>query len=84
MGDNELIIETEQLEKQKEPTAAEKESLKYQLDILKNEMGYIQETIARLDGIVQAVKNWTILVWGGSVLFVLGNPVFPHHLPKFA
>ena len=73
-------METEQPELAANPTTAEIESLKYQLDILKHEMEYINSTIARMDEITQTTKNWAILVWGGSILLVLGDPFFRNYL----
>ncbi len=38
----------------------ESECLKFQLDTLKLEMQHIENTIARIDGMTQATKNWAI------------------------
>lgn len=73
-------METEQPEQLANPTTAETESLKYQLDILKDELEYIHSTIARMDEITQTTKNWAILVWGGSILLVLGDPALRGYL----
>ena len=33
-----------------------------------------------MDEITQTTKNWAILVWGGSILLVLGDPVLRGYL----
>lgn len=43
----------------------------YQQSILKEEMGTIERTIARLDGAINSNKNWAILVWAGSLSILL-------------
>ncbi|WP_420627196.1 hypothetical protein [Candidatus Leptofilum sp.] len=73
-------METEQFERAPKPTKAETESLSFQLAILKDELEHIQNTIARMDEITQTTKNWAILVWGGSVLLALGDPVLRDYL----
>ncbi len=38
-----------------------------QWELLKNELGQINDAIERIDGIAQGIKNWTILLWAGSL-----------------
>lgn len=73
-------MDTESSEKETKPTKAETEGLNFQLAILKDELEHIQNTIARMDEITQTTKNWAILVWGGSILLALGDPVLRDYL----
>jgi len=44
-----------------------------QLDFLKIELEHLMTGISNIDEITQKIKNWTILLWGGSVALILGN-----------
>ena len=57
---------------QSEKTAKEK-SFDYRLQTLTFEMQYIERSIDKMDGITQTIKYWAILIWTGSVGFVLGQ-----------
>ena len=46
-------------------------AFRYQLDFLKLEYQSLNETIARIDGTTQTIKNWTLLIWAGSISFSL-------------
>jgi len=50
-----------------------KDSFKARLDLLNKEIDLVDSTIARIDGITQAVKNWAIVVWAGSISIFLGS-----------
>ena len=43
----------------------------FQQDILKQEIEFIDKTIARIDQIQQSMKNWTITIWGGSLYLIV-------------
>ena len=47
--------------------------LNFQLDMLKTEIGHIQEIIARIDKSTQEVKNWAIIIWAGSISILISN-----------
>lgn len=49
-------------------------SFEYRLSILSKEIDLTNSTIDRIDGITQAVKNWSIVIWAGSISVFLGNP----------
>jgi hypothetical protein len=49
------------------------ESFKYRLEILSKEIDLTNSAIDRIDGITQAVKNWAIVIWAGSVSLFLGS-----------
>jgi hypothetical protein len=38
-----------------------------QWELLKEELEQINHAIERIDGIAQGIKNWTILIWAGSL-----------------
>ena len=68
-------------DKQKRIISAEQEipnyqkaSFEFQLEILKNEIQIINQTMGRLDQMTQAIKNWMIVIWGGSIAVVFGEP----------
>ena len=48
----------------------------YQLDFLKLEYESINEIIKRVDEITQTIKNWTLLIWAGSLSLALGQTNF--------
>jgi hypothetical protein len=50
------------------------ESLKYQLDILKDEIGIIERRHTSIDEITQTIKNWAIVIWSGSITVMISNP----------
>lgn len=50
------------------------DSFQYQLDMLKTEVEIIDRAIARLDEITQTTKNWSVLIWSGSIAVFLGQP----------
>jgi len=43
----------------------------YRLEILKQEIQIIDNTIGRLDKIILQTKNWAITIWAGSVALML-------------
>ena len=43
----------------------------FQQDIIKQEVEIIDKTISRIDQIQQAMKNWCITIWGGSLYLVI-------------
>jgi hypothetical protein len=47
------------------------ECFTYQMELLKLELETINEVIARIDGTTQAVKNWAVVVWAGSIAIAL-------------
>jgi hypothetical protein len=53
---------------------AGKESFQYQMELLKMEIEAIDNIVARLDGMAQATKNWTISIWTGSLYILLSQP----------
>lgn len=62
------------LEKQaSEVQASIQESFQYQLELLKKEIDIIDNAIARIDGITQTIKHWTIVTWAGLVAVALGQ-----------
>lgn len=40
---------------------------KYRWELLLKEMGYIQDTVKNLDDIIYKTKNFSFLIWGGSL-----------------
>ena len=52
---------------------AKEECLKYQLDVLKEEICTINGIVARMDTITQATKNWAIITWTASISFFLSQ-----------
>jgi hypothetical protein len=53
---------------------ANQECLKYQLEVLKEEIRTINDIVARMDTITQATKNWGIVTWTASIGFILSKP----------
>ena len=51
------------------------ETFKYQLDILKWELEYIQSGIRQMDEITTSIKNWAIVLWSGSIGIAIGSDV---------
>jgi len=49
------------------------DSFSYLLNLLAKEIDLINNTIDRIDGITQAVKNWAIVTWAGSITVFLGE-----------
>src|SRR5271165_7184445 len=54
----------------------ESQAINYQLDFLKLEHQSINELIKRIDEITQTIKNWTVLIWAGSLSLALGQAKF--------
>ena len=52
----------------------EEEAFNYQLEILKLELDLIDNAVDRINHMVQAIKNWSVVVWGGSIAVLLGVP----------
>ena len=50
-----------------------KEVLNFQLEILKTEIDFTNQAISRIDEITQTTKNWTVVIWGGSIAVALGQ-----------
>ena len=48
-----------------------KESLKYQLELLRDEISLINKGIERADNMTKAIRNWSLIVMGGSIAFLL-------------
>ncbi|MCP4109827.1 MAG: DUF2270 domain-containing protein [Desulfobacteraceae bacterium] len=46
----------------------------HQIELLKLEMQFIDNTIGRIDNIAQGTKNWSIITWAGSIAIVIGKP----------
>jgi hypothetical protein len=42
----------------------------FEKDILKQEIDLIDKTVTRIDHIHLSLKNWTIVIWGGSLYLV--------------
>ncbi|MNQ61288.1 hypothetical protein D3C85_756010 [compost metagenome] len=45
----------------------------FQLEILKYELETINKCIDKIDILTHSFKNWTILLWGGSIILALGK-----------
>ncbi|MCR8556971.1 hypothetical protein KXD93_04930 [Mucilaginibacter sp. BJC16-A38] len=45
----------------------------YKLELLKSELTAINESIRKLDDASLQIKNWTILMWAGSISLVLSS-----------
>ena len=45
----------------------------FQLDILKTEISHLRTIIEGLDKITQQIKNWTIVIWAGSVSLIISS-----------
>ncbi len=45
----------------------------FQLEVLKGEITHIGEAVRGIDEITQQIKNWTILIWAGSLSIVIGS-----------
>ena len=43
----------------------------FQKEILKQEINLIDKTIARIDHIQLSMKNWAIVIWGGSLYLIV-------------
>ena len=54
-------------------SAARRETLLFQLEILKMEIRTIDGIVARMDEITQTTKNWAVLTWAGGLAAVLGS-----------
>ncbi|MBN1815147.1 MAG: hypothetical protein JXA14_25160 [Anaerolineae bacterium] len=52
----------------------EEEAFNYQLETLKIELDLINQAFDRIDHMTQAIKNWSVVVWGGSIAVLLGVP----------
>lgn len=53
------------------PDLAKKQTLDFQLDLLKYELTTIDQIIARTDGMAQTTKNWSIVTWAGALAICL-------------
>jgi hypothetical protein len=49
------------------------QAFNYQLEMLKTEIGIINQTIARFDEHARATRNWAVVTWAGSIAIALGN-----------
>lgn len=47
-----------------------KELTEFEKDILKQEIDLIDKTISRIDHIQLTLKNWAVVIWGGSLYLV--------------
>ncbi len=47
------------------------EPFDYQLEFLKKEYDTLNQAIGRMDEATHATKNWTMLIWAGSVSFAM-------------
>jgi hypothetical protein len=45
----------------------------FQLDILKTEISHLRTIIEGLDKITQQIKNWTIVIWAGSISLIISS-----------
>jgi hypothetical protein len=52
----------------------------FQQEILKKEIDLIDQTIERIDKIQLSMKNWTVLIWGGSLFLIVENMDDPRPL----
>lgn len=43
----------------------------FQLEILKSEITDIGGVVGRIDEITQQIKNWTVLIWAGSISLII-------------
>ena len=54
-------------------TSAEAQCLQFQLELLREELKVIDNTIARLDNHTQMTKNWAVVTWVASVGAILSK-----------
>ena len=59
--------------KKEKKSDAEEQALAYQLHLLEGEIENINTTIARMDEMAQASKNWAISIWTGSIAIMLSQ-----------
>ena len=52
----------------------------FKLDMVKDELKASNDIIARIDGITQALKNWTILIWAGGVSLTIAQPALQSYI----
>lgn len=57
----------------KDNQEAEQDRIDYQLDLLKLEINYIEESVWRLIEVTQTTKNWAVVTWAGSIGLLLGQ-----------
>jgi uncharacterized membrane protein len=63
-----------------EKTNATKESFLYRLDILKMEIETLDRLVSRMDEMTQAIKNWAISIWTGSLAIALSQPDYRRYV----
>lgn len=56
-----------------ENSTFKEKAFQFQLEILKNELDTINKCIDKIDTLTHGFKNWTILLWGGSIILALGK-----------
>lgn len=60
--------------KETDESSYKEEAFNYQLEMLKIELDLISQAFERIDQMTQAIKNWSVVVWGGSIAVLLGVP----------
>ena len=60
------------------------QTLNYQLEILKEEINYIQTIFDRIDKITQTTKNWAVIIWAGSISLILTNKELWFYIPIYS
>lgn len=50
---------------------------KYQFEILKMEIETIQNAISRIEDRTHQIKNWTVLIWAGSISLLVSSSTSP-------
>jgi len=60
-------------EKEHKQNSFKNSFFEFQLDILKTEISQIRKIIEGLDKITQQIKNWTIVIWAGSISLIISS-----------
>jgi hypothetical protein len=56
-----------------EPKTDKQPAFEFQLDLIKRELDILNSCIDKIDTVTQGFKNWTILLWSGSVILAFGK-----------
>jgi len=48
-------------------------AFEFQLELIKKELDILNNCIDKIDTVTQGFKNWTILLWSGSVILAFGK-----------
>lgn len=59
---------------------SQNDAFTFRLELLKQELGYIDSSIKKIDDTSNSIKNWAILAWTGAISIMLGNSALYRYL----